>query len=82
MSDVFHEYMSKRISEVNLNSFKSKPGPVITISRVAGCTIQTLITDLCEQLNKLQKENRWQIISKEILHESAEKLSIHPKQIK
>lgn len=82
MSDVFHEYMSKRISEVNLDSFKSKPGPVITISRAGGCVIQSLVTDLCQQLNNLQKENRWQIISKEILHESAEKLSIHPKQIK
>ncbi|HPR61742.1 MAG TPA: cytidylate kinase-like family protein [Prolixibacteraceae bacterium] len=82
MSDVFHEYMSKRISEVNLDSFKSKPGPVITISRAGGCTIQTLVADLCEQLNNLQNDNRWQIISKEILHESAEKLSIHPKQIK
>lgn len=82
MSDVFHEYMSKRISEVNLDTFKAKPGPVITISRAAGCVVQTLASELAERLNANNEDSNWQIISKEILHESAEKLSIHPKQIK
>lgn len=82
MSDVFHEYMSKRISDVNLEDFKSKPGPVITISRAAGCIVQTLATDLAQRLNEIQKTNKWNLISKEVLHEAAERLSIHPKQIK
>jgi cytidylate kinase len=82
MNDVFHEYMSKRITDVNFEDFKSKPGPVITISRASGCIVQTLATDLADRLNEIQKINKWNLISKEVLHEAAERLSIHPKQIK
>lgn len=82
MGDVFHEYMSKRITEVNLEDFKTKPGPVITISRAAGCFVQTMATDLTIKLNEIQKTKKWNLISKEVLHESAEKLSMHPKKIK
>lgn len=82
MTDVFNEYLSKRISEINLPGIRRKAGPVITISRVAGCSVQQIARILTEKLNQLNNENKWKVISKEILHESAEELKLHPDRIK
>lgn len=82
MSDIFHEYMSKRLDEVNLNDLKTKPGPIVTISRAAGCPSQKLVKDLTLRLNQLAGAEIWDYISKDVLYESAKKLELHPKMIK
>lgn len=82
MSDIFHEYMSKRLGDVNLDELKIKPGPIVTISRAAGCSSQKLVKDLAKRLNKITGTSKWDYISKEVLHESAQKLQLNPKMIK
>ncbi|MDA3818542.1 MAG: cytidylate kinase-like family protein [Prolixibacteraceae bacterium] len=76
MRDVFHEYMSKRIKDIsNSNPFEN-PGPVVTFSRAAGCSVKNITQMLQQRLNSISKQSKWEIISKEVLHESAERLNI------
>jgi cytidylate kinase len=82
MSDIFHEYMTKKLGEVDINNQITNPGPVITISRAAGCSSQHLAEELAKKLNEIVDGNTWEVISKEVLHESAQKLQLNPKQIK
>lgn len=82
MHDIFYDYMSKRLGDLELNDLKTKPGPVVTISRMAGCSSQRLADELAAQLNALGGTQKWSVISKEILHESAQKLQLDPKTIK
>ncbi len=82
MGDIFNEYLSKRLSEINITGLKKKPGPVITISRVAGCSVQQIAKLLNERLNELSGADKWKVISKEILHDSAEELKLHPDKVK
>ncbi len=82
MSDIFHEYMTKKLGEVDINNQITNPGPVITISRAAGCSTQHLAEELAVKLNEIVVGKNWEVISKEVLHESAEKLKLDPKQIK
>lgn len=81
MNDIFSDYLSKRFSEMNLDKLKRQPGPVITISRIAGCSAQQIAKLLAEKLNNHKPDNNWEVISKEILHASAEKLRLHPDKI-
>lgn len=61
------------------------PGPVITISREAGCPAKKVACKLSEELNKMKKskakDHSWRWISKEILHESAKELNVDCDQI-
>lgn len=82
MGDVFHDYMSKRFEEINLDRLNLEPGPVITISRVAGCSSTQLAKMLAIRLNELNNTSNWNYISKDILFESAQKLKLNPKKIK
>lgn len=82
MNDVFHEYMSKRLEEVSIDDLKIKPGPVVTISRAAGCSSLKLMKDLSNRLNQVTGSTKWDYISKDVLHESAQKLELNPKMIK
>lgn len=82
MKDIFYDYMSNRLGDLKLDEIKTKPGPVITISRLAGCSSQKLASELAEKLNKIAGKDLWSVISKEVLHESASKLQLHPSQIK
>ncbi|HKK81210.1 MAG TPA: cytidylate kinase-like family protein [Prolixibacteraceae bacterium] len=76
MGDIFHEYMSKRIKDIsNSNPFEN-PGPVVTFSRAAGCSVKNITQLLQERLNSISKKPKWEIISKEVLHESAERLNL------
>jgi cytidylate kinase len=81
MNDIFSDYLSKRFSEMNLDKLKRQPGPIITISRIAGCSAQQIAKLLAEKLNNRNLGNNWEVISKEILHASAEKLRLHPDKI-
>lgn len=82
MSEILNEYMSKRLNEINLNDYKTRKGPVITISRAAGCTSNIVSKQLVNRLNELEEEPKWKVISKEILHESALELKLNPSKIK
>jgi len=82
MSDIFYNYMSKRLGDLELSNLKTKPGPVVTISRLAGCSSQHLAKELAAKLNKICGIEKWSVISKEVLQESAEKLQLEPKKIK
>ena len=61
------------------------PGPVVTISREAGCPAKTIASQLTDRLNTLKraksKEHPWRWISKEILQESARELKVDSSQI-
>lgn len=61
------------------------PGPVITISREAGCPAKKIAYLLAEELSgmksKKAKDLPWRWISKEILNESAKELNVDSDQI-
>jgi cytidylate kinase len=82
MSEIFNEYMSKRLNEINLKDLKKGKGPVITISRMAGCTSNIISKRLVHRLNEYSGEQKWKVISKEILHDSALELKLNPNKIK
>jgi cytidylate kinase len=82
MSEIFNDYMSKRLNEINLSDFKTKKGPVLTISRAAGCSSYIISKQLVYKLNELREEPKWKVISKEILHDSAVELKLNPQKIK
>lgn len=82
MRDALYDYMSKRLSDHEISQLKTKPGPVVTISRQAGCSTQKMAQALAQKLNSLTKDQKWGVISKEVLYESAQKLQLDPKQIK
>jgi cytidylate kinase len=64
---------------------KSEPGPVITISREYGCPAKIVAEKLNDLINtKLSSrgsKERWKWISKEILSEAAQELSMQPEEI-
>ncbi|MCF8363921.1 MAG: cytidylate kinase-like family protein [Prolixibacteraceae bacterium] len=76
MGDIFHEYMSKRIKDISTSNPFENPGPVVTFSRAAGCSVKNITKLLQERLNSFSKQPKWEIISKEVLHESAERLNL------
>ncbi len=81
MGRVLLHYMSQRLNEINLKTSKKEPGPVITISRAAGCSCYELAKKLEARLSELYPKSPWQVISKEILHQSAEQLKIQPEKV-
>jgi len=81
MGKVLLHYMSQRLNEINLKTSRKEPGPVITISRAAGCSCYQLSKKLESRLNELYPKTPWQVISKEILHQSAEQLKIQPEKV-
>jgi cytidylate kinase len=81
MGQVLMHYMSQRLNEVSFKASKKEAGPVITISRAGGCASYKISKILESKLNEILKQDLWQVISKEILHHSAEKLKLHPERI-
>jgi cytidylate kinase len=61
------------------------PGPVVTLSREAGCPAKKIASSLIERLNSVKKEHAkdhpWRMISKEIMMESAKELQVDSSQI-
>lgn len=74
--------MTKRFSEKNIDGLHPSIGPVVTISRTAGCSSSQLANALASKLNEGQKDKTWDVISKEILHHSAEILKLQPDTLK
>lgn len=78
------KYMSDRMNKDENQTID--PGPVITLSRQFGCPSKKIAAALSTILNEkrkaLGKEEKWKWISKEIMHQSAEELEMHPSKIK
>lgn len=82
MNDLFHEYISRNLGKIDLSSMKKDQGPVVTISRAAGCHSLTIANLLAKHLNERNPKVEWSVISKELLHDSAEELQLHPDVIR
>jgi cytidylate kinase len=83
MENLLYEYMSKRFGAEHEHHESTKGfGPVITISRQAGCGASKLAYDICQLFNSLTpatgKSKPWHFINHEILEKSAEKLDLDP----
>ena len=83
MENLLYEYMSRRFASYQETSGISKDyGPVITISRQAGCGGSKLAHDLCMKMNEVAlksgRPDNWHFINHEILEKSAEKLNLDP----
>jgi cytidylate kinase len=74
--------MTKRYSDVNLYESGNSNGPVLTVSRAAGCSSGQMVNELAIKLNENNKDKKWEVISKEILHRSAEQLKMQPTKLK
>lgn len=82
MANTLINYLNKRLIKSNLTMESLKPpGPVITISREVGCSGLELAYTLAEQLNKKSYHESWKVVSKEILHQSAQELDLDPERI-
>lgn len=57
------------------------PGPVITISRQTGCGGLQISHQLASELNKAVVYKTWQVMSKEVLNESAQELKLAPEKV-
>ena len=77
------KYMSERYLKEEIHVDNS--GPVITISREAGCPAKKISSKLTQILNeKLEAKRKkpiWKWVSKEILSESAKELKVNPEKI-
>jgi len=62
-------------------NLKNQFGPVITISRQAGCEAKKIGKLLASELNSMHKDSPWRCIDKEILEKSAKELNLHPSKI-
>jgi cytidylate kinase len=79
------KYMSTRLQEERRQ--KGEPGPVITISRLYGCSAKKVAKKLADELTekmmvKGYKSIQWKLITKEIISEAAKELELDPQKIK
>lgn len=87
MDNLLYEYMNKRFDqEWNPAGKPLDSGPVITISRQAGCGASKLAHELCQLLNVASgyhagDKGAWHFINHEILERSAEKLNLEPHKL-
>ncbi|MCF8360042.1 MAG: cytidylate kinase-like family protein [Prolixibacteraceae bacterium] len=81
MNDVFYDYMSKRLNETAMENYDKEAGPIVTISRAAGCTANQIARKIAAKISASGNE-QWEVINKEVLHESAKALNLKPENIK
>ncbi|HNZ71094.1 MAG TPA: cytidylate kinase-like family protein [Prolixibacteraceae bacterium] len=81
MEDILYKYMSQRFKDKIPNEEGSSLGPVITISRAAGCSTSKLVEELTFALNHNGLDDKWEIINKDILRHSAELLNLQPEKV-
>lgn len=86
MENVLSEYMDRRLEKSNAVDFCKVPGPVITISRVCGCSATQIAEQLTIKINKYLQEkgarDEWKWVNKEILSMVSSELRITPKKAK
>jgi cytidylate kinase len=85
MNNFLETYLKERYLESQKKQMQKQPGPLVTISREFGCDAQYISASLAFNLNsnhkQLDQEKDWEIISKEILKESANVLKTDEKNI-
>ena len=82
MENILFKYFENRYQEAsNKLHLPNKFGPVITLSRQAGCEAKKIATVLVEELNKETKNRPWRWIDKEIMEQSAKELNLHQSKI-
>lgn len=82
MNNLLANYMSKRVLETKTERVMNEPGPVLTVSRAAGCAVKGILCELVKQINESKITHRWDIVSRDILNISAQKLKMNPEQLK
>ena len=83
MKNTLLHYMNRRFgTDTKIPHGSKSPGPVITISREPGCGGLKLAESLAGSLNEFVTCKRWQVISKEILQQSAKELELDPLKVK
>lgn len=79
-TNILIHYMESRLRK---DPVITDPGPVITISREAGCPAKLVAGELQALLNDERKgQPIWRCLSNELLEESARKLKVEAKDIK
>lgn len=84
MENSLLNYMNKRFGHIQ---HKNHPktlvaGPVITISRQVGCSGIATSEKLAEVLNEFTVCKKWEVISKEVLQQSAQNLQLDHQKVK
>ncbi len=83
MSELLWKYMEERLQQKGYLPVNLRHGPVITLSREAGCAANPIARALLRliQQERPAKEKQWKIVNKEIVHEAARELEISPDKI-
>jgi cytidylate kinase len=83
MNNFLEEYLRQKYLEAT--TAKKNAGPVVTISREFGCEAKAIARELADKLNTyylgLDESKKWEIISKEVIEESARELQTDSKRI-
>lgn len=83
--NILQKYLEERHQEPEKEDDYGEPGPVVTISRQFGCSGKFLADKLAFRLNEAKRgdtaKGKWDVVSKEILEQSAKELELHPSQI-
>lgn len=84
MSNLLLNYLNKRMTETEVIKKSEMPvaGPVITISREVGCNGVKLAHLIAARLNSKKPKTNWEVISKEVFHQSAKELKMEPEKIR
>lgn len=84
MENILMKYMDDRLVH-SQNLAQQQPGPVITISRVCGCSANEIAEALVKKVNRMIDEKHshieWHAISKEILSVASKEVNIHPEKM-
>ncbi len=82
MENILFKYFENRYKEAS-NNLNPNPsfGPVITLSRQAGCEARKIGDLLVHELNKNQGQKKWHCVDKELLTEAAQELNLSPTKI-
>ena len=77
-------YLNKRMKEEDFikKNNSTTAGPVITISREVGCNGIKLAKLIASRLNSHNKSSNWEVLSKEIYHQSALELNLESDEVR
>lgn len=88
MSNLFFKYLDQRIHPerkcgTDKNNDQGNYGPIMTISRQAGCSANEIANLLYKAINKniSNAKTKWKSVDKMIILDSAKKLDLAPKNI-
>jgi cytidylate kinase len=76
-----NDYFDSRYRESIMNKPAAEDGPVITISRQAGCDARQVAENVVDNLNRKYGQNKWKWIDKDIIYKVAEELNADPSRV-